>query len=160
MAAKGAQGGRVVVIAIDGSDAAAHAFETYMQSLKYPEDTVVLVACDELNMAIANFWKGGVFDYNPDVLQEKLQKDEQEKKALLKSFQDKLQEAGIKFKAVVLVSQNPGATIVATADSEKADLIVMGSRGHGLVTRTLIGSCSNYVLNHTSVPVVICRNSS
>ena len=47
--------------------------------------------------------------------------------------------------------------IVARADQEEADLIVMGSRGRGAVRSAVLGSVSHYVLNHARVPVLIVR---
>lgn len=47
--------------------------------------------------------------------------------------------------------------IVAYADEKDADLIVIGSRGHGALTTTLLGSISLGVLRHTTRPVLIVR---
>jgi len=50
--------------------------------------------------------------------------------------------------------------IVAYADAEDVDLIVVGSRGHGALTTALLGSVSLGVLRHTSRPVMIVRGSA
>ena len=47
--------------------------------------------------------------------------------------------------------------IVAFADEMDADLIVIGSRGHGALTTALLGSISLGVLRHTTRPVLIVR---
>jgi nucleotide-binding universal stress UspA family protein len=47
--------------------------------------------------------------------------------------------------------------IVAYADELDADLIVVGSRGHGALTTALLGSVSLGVLRHTTRPVMIVR---
>jgi nucleotide-binding universal stress UspA family protein len=52
---------------------------------------------------------------------------------------------------------NAGEAIVAAADSENADLIVVGSHGRSGVTRFLIGSVSDYVVRHAHCPVMVVR---
>jgi nucleotide-binding universal stress UspA family protein len=50
--------------------------------------------------------------------------------------------------------------IVALADSLDTDLIVIGSRGHGGVASTLLGSVSRGVMRETRRPVVVVRGAS
>lgn len=50
----------------------------------------------------------------------------------------------------------PGVKICEAAEKEKALLIVMGSRGSGIIRRTVLGSVSHYVIHHTKIPVVLC----
>jgi nucleotide-binding universal stress UspA family protein len=42
--------------------------------------------------------------------------------------------------------------------SEAAEMIVMGSSGHGLLTRGLLGSVSSTVVRHANCPVAVLRN--
>jgi nucleotide-binding universal stress UspA family protein len=51
----------------------------------------------------------------------------------------------------------PGEAIVAAADSENADIIVVGSHGRSGVSRFLIGSVSDYVVRHAHCPVMVVR---
>lgn len=53
-------------------------------------------------------------------------------------------------------AENPGQSIVAAATSKGADIIVIGSRGLGMIKRKFLGSVSDYVLHHSNVPVCIC----
>ena len=56
-----------------------------------------------------------------------------------------------------LLTGIPIDEIVARADSTDADLIVIGSHGHGTVARTLLGSVSQGVLHESRRPVVVVR---
>jgi nucleotide-binding universal stress UspA family protein len=48
-----------------------------------------------------------------------------------------------------------GPSIIAAAEAEEADLIVMGTHGRVGVTRLLLGSVSDHVIRHASCPVFI-----
>ena len=47
--------------------------------------------------------------------------------------------------------------ILNSAEAWKADLIVLGSRGHGPLAGLLLGSISQSVAHHATVPVLIAR---
>lgn len=49
------------------------------------------------------------------------------------------------------------AEILASARETNADLIAMGSRGHGAMTRLLLGSVAPNVLTHATCSVLTAR---
>jgi nucleotide-binding universal stress UspA family protein len=51
----------------------------------------------------------------------------------------------------------PGQSIVSAAQAEGADLIVVGTRALDRAGRFLLGSVSDYVVNHSTCPVLIAR---
>ena len=53
---------------------------------------------------------------------------------------------------------HPGEVIVKAADKFNARYIICGSRGHGGLRRTILGSVSEYILHHSHVPVLICKH--
>jgi nucleotide-binding universal stress UspA family protein len=55
---------------------------------------------------------------------------------------------------------DPGESIVDAAQSESADMIVVGSHGRGTVGRFLIGSVSDYVVRQAPCPVLVVRSGS
>jgi nucleotide-binding universal stress UspA family protein len=67
-----------------------------------------------------------------------------------------LQEKGIPYRAIY-AGGDVAAQIRAHAEQCKADMIVMGSRGHGAVAGLLLGSVANKVLAITAIPVIIVR---
>ena len=50
---------------------------------------------------------------------------------------------------------SPGEIICDVAEKEQVSTVIMGSRGLGMIRRTLIGSVSDYVLHHCDRPVII-----
>jgi len=54
----------------------------------------------------------------------------------------------------------PASVIVETAERSFADLVVVGSRGHGMVSSMLLGSVSAEVVDHAPCPVLVARRPS
>ncbi len=52
---------------------------------------------------------------------------------------------------------HPGERLIAL--SEEADLLVVGSRGHGGFLGLLLGSVTTYCVNHARCPVVVVRGA-
>jgi K+-sensing histidine kinase KdpD len=53
-----------------------------------------------------------------------------------------------------------GEAILRIAEEENASLIVIGTRGQGVVRRTILGSVSDYVLHHAHIPVLVCHDET
>ena len=56
-----------------------------------------------------------------------------------------------------MASGKPSAEIVKLAESERADLVVVGSSGMGPIGRLLVGSTAEAVARHATVPVLVVR---
>lgn len=52
-----------------------------------------------------------------------------------------------------------GQMIIHAADEVDADVIIVGSHGHGFLSRVLIGSVSEYVVRHSTRPVLVVRHT-
>jgi nucleotide-binding universal stress UspA family protein len=57
-----------------------------------------------------------------------------------------------------LLRGRPGTVLVDEADAWAADLIVVGSRGHGPLETLLLGSVSAEVVDHAHCPVLVARH--
>lgn len=61
-------------------------------------------------------------------------------------------------KADTLIEKgNPGNKIIKISEEGGYDLIVMGSRGLNALSRVMLGSVSNKVLNHSDISVLIVK---
>ena len=66
-------------------------------------------------------------------------------------------ELTIPAERVETICRQGGAGPILVAESEDAELLVVGSHGHSVVTTVLIGSVSAYCVHHASCPVVVVR---
>lgn len=53
-----------------------------------------------------------------------------------------------------------GAMIVWVAEHEQTDVIVLGSHGHGVLKRLVLGSVSQHVTHHAPCPVLLVRQGT
>jgi nucleotide-binding universal stress UspA family protein len=57
----------------------------------------------------------------------------------------------------LIVEGYPAEEIIKVSETEKVDMIVIGSRGHGAIGRFLVGSVSDRVVHHASCSVTVVR---
>jgi nucleotide-binding universal stress UspA family protein len=67
------------------------------------------------------------------------------------------QSAGVKARPAIVRSDRVAESIVSAARKHKCDLVVMASHGRKGLTRLLLGSETQHVLTHSSVPVLVLR---
>jgi nucleotide-binding universal stress UspA family protein len=65
--------------------------------------------------------------------------------------------AGVDFESVVVKAPVPYKGIVDAATTRNCDAIVMSSHGHRAVARMLLGSVTQEVLTHSTIPVLVLR---
>ncbi|WP_372794555.1 universal stress protein [Pontiella sp.] len=85
-----------------------------------------------------------------DISAEELKREHNELIALSADLRKK----GIEAKAL-LIRGNPATEILAKAADLKADMIILGSHGHGLFHKALLGSVSESVIQHAQCNVLI-----
>mmetsp|Transcript_18650 Transcript_18650/g.31439 ORF Transcript_18650/g.31439 Transcript_18650/m.31439 type:complete len:158 (+) Transcript_18650:57-530(+) len=145
---------RRVVLAMDGSEYADYAFNWYVENFKMDGDFLTIVHSFEAK-SIAHAALGSDVKALGNVLEE----EAKENKVILEKLRNKLASAGVNGEVKALVGK-PGETVVHEAHEQHADVILCGSRGHGKLRRTFMGSVSDYIVHHSHVPVVVCRHKN
>ncbi|MCC2670834.1 MAG: UspA protein [Armatimonadetes bacterium] len=69
---------------------------------------------------------------------------------------ERLRAAGVEARGKVAWG-SPGEVIVEKAGEERYDAIVMGHRGHGVLSSLLLGSTAKYVMDHAHCSVLVVR---
>jgi nucleotide-binding universal stress UspA family protein len=94
---------------------------------------------------------------HPAEFQDVLRENRRRAKEVLEQQAKRIEESGVSVKETHLLEGRADEEIVALAEEIGAGLIVMGSRGHGRLRRTLLGSVSDAVVRHAHCPVTVVR---
>ena len=140
-----------ILIATDGSAAANHAVEVGVELAEHERASVAVVyVVPRTDLASLNgFGLVGHVPYEPTDADQ----------AVMDGAKDIADAHGVSTRAELLRGE-PVREITEYADQLDADLIVVGSRGHGALTSALLGSVSRGVLTHSKRPVLVVRTTS
>lgn len=130
----------VIVVGVDGSEAAVAALEWAVQQARTTGGSVKAVMTWQLPYAAY------AMPSSTDL--------EEACRSRLQDVIDHLggADAGLEITPVVMAGI-PAPTLVQL--SEGADLVVVGSRGHGAFSGMLLGSVSQHCVSHSSCPTVV-----
>lgn len=138
-----------ILFAADGSKYTkkALAFLTTHENLAGPEDEVVVLNVQAPMPPRVKTMVGAavVNDYHRDEAQK-----------VLDPIGRFLKRHDVPFKTSWLVG-SPVQEILRAAKREKAHMIVMGTHGHGLLSRALLGSVAQRVLADCDIPVLLVQ---
>ena len=81
---------------------------------------------------------------------------EEEAEKVLAPIAKFLKRHKLRFRTRWVVGQ-PAVQVVKIAKSEKAQLIVMGTHGHGIIGRALMGSVAQSVVSNCDIPVLLVK---
>lgn len=141
-----------ILVPTDGSPAAGPAIDATLRFAKQTGARVTaLHVMPELHM----------FTYEPGVTEsvhDQVRKDrELHSKKFLSQVEQQAAAAGVPCTAVLVTSDFPFEAIIATARSANCDLIAMASHGRKGITGMLLGSETQKVLTHSTIPVLVFR---
>ena len=148
-----------VLLAIDGSTEASLATEAAVEiAIKTRSELhLVYVRSDALLTTLyEGEYPGGVQDLDHDFDQE-LESAGRAAQEVLDAAVRKVDSLGGAVAQAHLMEGRAPQEIVSLAETSGIGLIVMGSRGRGGVSRTLMGSVSDSVVRHAHCPVLVVR---
>lgn len=144
-----------VLLAIDGSTEASLATEAAVEiAIKTRSDLHLVYVSSDPTLTSQYDWDtlGGV----PDV-QGELETARRAAQGVLDTAVRMVRSLGGSVAQALLVEGRAPKEIVSLAEDSGIGLIVMGSRGRGGVSRTLMGSVSDSVVRHAHCPVLVVR---
>jgi nucleotide-binding universal stress UspA family protein len=133
---------KVIVLGLDGSDESDSAIPVAQELAQKEGGSIEVVHVRELFVGRAGGYPVHV--------------DEDELEAKVRKQVDDLKKAGTKanLHVVTAASHGPAHAIADVADDVHADLIAVGTRGHGPVAGLLLGSVTNRLLHISKCPVL------
>jgi len=141
-----AEGGQRIVVGVDGSPSSIRALRWAAEQARRTGDRLVVVTTWEFPTTY-----GWVPPYPPDF------DPGGDARRLLESTVAEVlgEDPGVD---VELVVEEGHAAPVLVQQAKGADLLVVGSRGHGGFTGMLLGSVSEHCVHHASCPVIVIRD--
>lgn len=115
-----------------------------------------MVALNVVPRYPTSYFEGGASIDTDDVARIERQWAEQGQ-GVADAVQEAAARAGIQARAVTARSDLVAEAILATARKHKCDLIVMASHGRRGLKRLLLGSETQHVLTHGTIPVLVLR---
>lgn len=135
-----------IVLAYDGSECAKHALEfTRELAHKFEAEVVVVFAFHH----IPRTW-------SPPLIESALQAEMAQGQALIGGALEKLKQAGVAAEGQVVEGPAPTA-ILQVSRTYGAETIVIGSRGLGYASASILGSVSELVARGAHCPVLIVK---
>jgi nucleotide-binding universal stress UspA family protein len=142
-----------VLLAIDGSEPAGLAVDL-VANVSWPPGTGILVA-QAVETGAGLF--GGPWPALAMVQTDRIEAEiRAEAHRAVHEARERLARPSLSVDAVVLRGR-PATAIVDQARRMQADLVVVGSRGHGTIESMLLGSVSAEVVDHAPAPVLVAR---
>jgi nucleotide-binding universal stress UspA family protein len=143
-----------IVVGIDGSEAAKNALRWALEEARLRSAEIVAVHAWEAPPAMPEPGPAPGFDL-VEILPEVEEAGERLVKAVVEGVVGDDSDVTVEPVAI----QGPAASVLVEA-ARDADLLVVGSRGHGGFTALLLGSVSQQLAHHAPCPLLIHREQN
>ncbi|WP_298231974.1 universal stress protein [uncultured Azohydromonas sp.] len=140
-----------ILVPTDGSEITAKAVRQAIDLAKLCGAEVLTLSAKE------PFPYGAISEMQPTPPQEFFDAQERIADQRVKSVLAAAQQAGVSCKAITVEALHPWEAICEHAKNEGCDLIVMASHGRRGVAALLLGSETQKVLTHATIPVLVVR---
>uniref|UniRef100_A0A453LTX6 UspA domain-containing protein n=4 Tax=Triticinae TaxID=1648030 RepID=A0A453LTX6_AEGTS len=151
-----AAGTMKVVVAVDASEESLHALSWALDNVvrHHPgASVVVLHAQHRVDHFVAH---AGLAYAPPTALDSMRRAQEENSRRVVARALDVCRQKQASATAAV-VEGDPKEAIYQAVEEMRADLLVLGSRGLGMIKRALLGSVSDYLAHHACCPVLIVK---
>jgi nucleotide-binding universal stress UspA family protein len=143
-----------VLLAYDGSAGATEAVRL-AEEIAWPSDSAIRVVSviEPTTMPSGPWYRGAALAPELDAAITAYAHD------TMREVVEHLGTSDMSVEGVVLRDRAASAIIDAARDF-RADLIIVGSRGHGTIASLLLGSVSSEVVDHAACPVLVARSTT
>ncbi|XP_004206820.1 uncharacterized protein LOC100205851 [Hydra vulgaris] len=148
--------GRINCLAVDASETSELAFNWYAKNYHRKKDTLIILHIHEVPQLPMMGILSGIYP-TTDEHRKTIEDSVKAAKAVVEKFKNLCVEREIEFNEIILDDnfKSPGHMICELVKKKAATVVVLGQRGLGAVSRTFLGSTSDYVLHHSNVPVIV-----
>ncbi len=140
-----------ILVPTDGSDLSNKAIAAAIDLAKTLKATVVGMT------TLEPYSYSNLSEYRPETLDDYESRMDQFGAERLGRIADAAAQAGVPVETVPVKSFSPYEAIIDTAKAKGCDLIIMASHGRRGLNAVLLGSETQKVLTHTSIPVMVYR---
>jgi len=139
---------RAIVAGVDGSESSQKAAEHAVAVARHWKGKLFLVT---VVRPPEGWWGIGGAPPPPEALSAALAEGQAQ---VLNELEEHLNLDGVDYQTVEELG-DPTARLIAVAESNEADLIVIGRRGAGLAERVMLGSVADRLCHQSPVPVLV-----
>lgn len=142
-----------ILVPTDGSELSEKAFASAIEFARLNGAKLVALSVAE-PYPFSAYSEGAAVAFDPNIYEDRMN---ELARMHVQKLAERAKDAKLECETVVAQSFSPYEEIINTAKKRGCDVIFMGSHGRRGLNRLLIGSETNKVLTHTSLPVLVIR---